>query len=168
MYLAIYARVSLEMRVDTRSHVHVMCPLSSPQLRYMPCPSTSPWLDHSHYTWRSAPHYAVCSNLLSLHPSLVHIFSCDFFTLIIFIACLQSVKLQFPSPTYDLLPLATLFSTASVVTSRCLLLLIYISLQLSRSTTRLRRQAALRKEFSLPSQKTPVVTPGTRLRGQNL
>jgi hypothetical protein len=45
----------------------------------MPCPSHSPWLDNFNYIWRrvtgyEALHYAVFSNLLSLHPSSVQIF----------------------------------------------------------------------------------------------
>jgi hypothetical protein len=37
----------------------------------MPRPFHPSWLDYSNYTWRrvQAPHYAVFSNLLSLHPS---------------------------------------------------------------------------------------------------
>jgi hypothetical protein len=41
------------------------------------CPSNPPWLDLSIYTWRSfeAPHYAVSSNLLLFHSSLVPVSS---------------------------------------------------------------------------------------------
>jgi hypothetical protein len=41
----------------------------------MPCPSHPPWLDHSNYTSYEAPHCAVFSNLLLLHPSSVRVFT---------------------------------------------------------------------------------------------
>jgi hypothetical protein len=47
----------------------------SPHSGYMPRPSHPPWLDHSKSTSYEAPHYAVISNLLSLHSILVQIFS---------------------------------------------------------------------------------------------
>jgi hypothetical protein len=84
------------------------------------------------------------------------------------IACLQSVKLQFLSSTYDLFPLAANHSPHLAVLNT----LTHISLQILRIVTRLRRKVTLGREFSLPflflSQKTPVRTPGTPFRERKL
>jgi hypothetical protein len=57
-------------------HQYPICTPLFPRSCYMPCPSHPPWLDHlAKSTSYEVLHYAVFSNLISLHLSLVQIFS---------------------------------------------------------------------------------------------